>query len=468
MNERDEKFPTWLEDRFFCKPGAKRPVELDQYKQDIVGCFQDDNNSNRFSYNDALLNSMAVAWRLCAQEDKSIPFDLNGEIQALEGLLEPGGDLEGVADTQNALGFLYEKANNKDKARKYYRLAADQGYAVARNNLGALYEELKDLKRAQHYYQLAAEQGFADAQNNLGYLFENSGDLKQALHYYKLAREQGDSSDEQIQEIENLLRKQRQELVQTISAWIVRISCTLLVLLMSAAAVNFYINAAFITLMPFVVGGALLAGLAGLLSAGVFVLSWAFSKIQIPETVRQKEEASRNIVSHRVEMGVIALGLFGVVVMLALTLGSHNLLTPLFELTTSALLVGVKALADLNGLGFLTTVFLPEVVHALVMVCFLLAPLFLTGMVGGIAGWFLRDDAPPDDALLIEDAKPADTNTIQNDNNTSANRAHLRVLSSSNNKKPFGGTSEKSEEDQKAKTNAKQDPNNTNIKTQAI
>ena len=51
------------------------------------------------------------------------------------------------------------------EAVKWYRLAAEQGYAKAQNNLGVRYENgegvLQDYAEAMKWYRLAAEQGRA-------------------------------------------------------------------------------------------------------------------------------------------------------------------------------------------------------------------------------------------------------------------------------------------------------------------
>ena len=53
----------------------------------------------------------------------------------------------------------------KDEAEavRWYRLAAEQGYAIAQHNLGVMYDKgegvLKDDAEAVRWYRLAAEQG---------------------------------------------------------------------------------------------------------------------------------------------------------------------------------------------------------------------------------------------------------------------------------------------------------------------
>ena len=61
------------------------------------------------------------------------------------------------------------------EAVRWYRLAADQGYAAAQYILGFIYAEgrgvPKDDVKAVRWYRLAAEQGHACAQSNLGDMY---------------------------------------------------------------------------------------------------------------------------------------------------------------------------------------------------------------------------------------------------------------------------------------------------------
>jgi TPR repeat protein len=62
------------------------------------------------------------------------------------------------------------------EARKWYRLAADQGHPRAQFFLGALFEDGHDIapniESALSWYRKSAEQGLADAQYTLGALYE--------------------------------------------------------------------------------------------------------------------------------------------------------------------------------------------------------------------------------------------------------------------------------------------------------
>ncbi len=63
------------------------------------------------------------------------------------------------------------------EAVKWYRRAADQGYAKAQNNLGGMYADGQGVgqneTRAYLWFSLAAEQGDADAIKNLDLVARN-------------------------------------------------------------------------------------------------------------------------------------------------------------------------------------------------------------------------------------------------------------------------------------------------------
>ena len=63
------------------------------------------------------------------------------------------------------------------EAVKWYRLSANQGYALAQYNLGSMYYNGQGVKKnnaeAARWYRLAAVQGYASAQYNLGVMYEN-------------------------------------------------------------------------------------------------------------------------------------------------------------------------------------------------------------------------------------------------------------------------------------------------------
>ena len=102
------------------------------------------------------------------------------------------------------LGELYYYGRNGQQqnytyAVKYYRLAADQGYAPAQNNFGNCCNSghgvKQDFAMAVKYFHMAAAQGDAAAQYNLGinYYLGNGvkRDYKEAVRYFRLAADQG-------------------------------------------------------------------------------------------------------------------------------------------------------------------------------------------------------------------------------------------------------------------------------------
>jgi TPR repeat protein len=110
------------------------------------------------------------------------------------------GDL---ADAQYRLGVICEVGDlgvtqNHQVAAKWYRHAADQGFALAQFKLGGLYDfgrgVPQDYEEAVRWYRLAAEQGLAFAQFNLGCMYEEgkgiSQNLNEAVKWHRLAAEQ--------------------------------------------------------------------------------------------------------------------------------------------------------------------------------------------------------------------------------------------------------------------------------------
>ena len=88
-----------------------------------------------------------------------------------------------------------------NEAVKWYRLAAEQGYAYAQFNLGAIYSEgegvPQDNEEAMKWYRLAAAQGDAYAQVNLGAMYSNGHgvpqDYQEAVKWFRKAADQGDA-----------------------------------------------------------------------------------------------------------------------------------------------------------------------------------------------------------------------------------------------------------------------------------
>jgi len=101
---------------------------------------------------------------------------------------------QGYAAAQFNLGLMYEYgrgvAKDEVEAVKWYRKAADQGYAAAQFNLGFMYKYgrgvAKDEVEAVKWYRKAADQGNAAAQSNLGLMYANGqGVVKDEIEGYK-------------------------------------------------------------------------------------------------------------------------------------------------------------------------------------------------------------------------------------------------------------------------------------------
>ena len=110
---------------------------------------------------------------------------------------------QGYASAQYSLGRMYDDGQGVEtddvEAVKWYRLAADQEYAAAQNMLGLHYDtgdgvELDDAE-AVKFYQLAADQNYPSAQYNLGLMYEYGegveSDEKEACRWTRSAADLG-------------------------------------------------------------------------------------------------------------------------------------------------------------------------------------------------------------------------------------------------------------------------------------
>jgi TPR repeat protein len=110
---------------------------------------------------------------------------------------------KGYADAQVYLGLMYDSGNgvpaDPAQAARWFRKAADQGSAKGEFNLAVSYQDgagvPQDAAQAALWYRKAAEQGLASAQNNLGLMLASGvgieADLAQAAYWYRNAAEQG-------------------------------------------------------------------------------------------------------------------------------------------------------------------------------------------------------------------------------------------------------------------------------------
>ena len=113
----------------------------------------------------------------------------------------PLGD-EGHPQALVGLGLMHEYGRGVEKnlteAVRWYRLAAEQGFARGQKNLGTMYEFGRGVeqnhKEAVRWYRLAAEQGYAQGQTSLGVMYENGTGVDQssreAVRWFQLAAEQ--------------------------------------------------------------------------------------------------------------------------------------------------------------------------------------------------------------------------------------------------------------------------------------
>ncbi|MBK9575043.1 MAG: sel1 repeat family protein [Rhodoferax sp.] len=130
--------------------------------------------------------------------------------------------LQNNAKAQYNLGNMYEHGQGVERdmkeAVKWYRLAAGQGLAHAQYSLGLLFETQglpgvpdvvlgglkaaeidfgvpQDYKVAMRWYRLAADQGFAPAESNLGGMYAKgqgvAPDYKEAVKWFRFAADKG-------------------------------------------------------------------------------------------------------------------------------------------------------------------------------------------------------------------------------------------------------------------------------------
>ena len=111
------------------------------------------------------------------------------------------------AVAQNELGDMYRDGNyegvdqNYSRAVKWYRKAADQGYADAQSNLGFMYGNGKGVPQndaeAVKWYRKAADQGDASAQSNLGTMYYLGEGIPEntikAYVWFSMAKTQGET-----------------------------------------------------------------------------------------------------------------------------------------------------------------------------------------------------------------------------------------------------------------------------------
>lgn len=80
-----------------------------------------------------------------------------------------------------------ERQEHLDKAKYYYRKAAERGHVDAQNNLGLLLEREGNENKALFWYRKAAEANSPEALHNLGFYEQYRGNTALAADYYKRA-----------------------------------------------------------------------------------------------------------------------------------------------------------------------------------------------------------------------------------------------------------------------------------------
>ena len=102
---------------------------------------------------------------------------------------------QGLSGAQNALGKLYTKLNDDEKAVEWFKKAAYLGDSFGKYNLGACYMVGKgvpqDLDKAKELFTDAAEDGNSMAQYGLGVYYDSIGDDKTAVEWFTKSAEQG-------------------------------------------------------------------------------------------------------------------------------------------------------------------------------------------------------------------------------------------------------------------------------------
>ena len=90
------------------------------------------------------------------------------------------------------------KKQDYAEAAKWYRKAAEMGYAEAQYHLGYMYNKGKgvtqDYTEALKWFRKGADQGYAKAQNGLGYMYRNgqgvTQDYAEAIKWFRKAADQ--------------------------------------------------------------------------------------------------------------------------------------------------------------------------------------------------------------------------------------------------------------------------------------
>ena len=119
---------------------------------------------------------------------------LSSEVKALIVQAEAGD-----VDAQTRVGVAYDLGRGAPhdikEAMKWYRMAAERGYAPAQNSVGSIFQAEKRFEDAFTWYEKAAAQGDAQATNSLAYLYDLGlgviQDRQKAFEVYSRAADLG-------------------------------------------------------------------------------------------------------------------------------------------------------------------------------------------------------------------------------------------------------------------------------------
>ena len=116
-----------------------------------------------------------------------------------------------------------------ERAKVWYRRAADQGHVRAMHNLGVLVagrgQEQGDYAGASHWFKEAAKRGYVDSQFNLATLYAHGRgvpkDLVESYMWFALAARSGDAGSlRRLEEIKAQLDSSEREAgEQKLAAW---------------------------------------------------------------------------------------------------------------------------------------------------------------------------------------------------------------------------------------------------------
>ncbi len=155
-------------------------------------------NESKMHRSGSLLEKFLMSNYFLMEETSDHTLKIHGPTRSIE---EVRRDAEmGDSNWQSVLAFLYTRVplSNLDEAVKWYRKAADQGYAPAQFNLGWMYDRgegvPQDYAEAVKWYRKAADQGLSIAQFYLGTMYDKGEgvpqDYAEAVRWYRKAADQ--------------------------------------------------------------------------------------------------------------------------------------------------------------------------------------------------------------------------------------------------------------------------------------